>query len=103
MRRLAHAPNIAIAQLWVDMLASQGIEVTVQRYFLSSIAGDLPPDQCQPELWVTDDALWDKARAALHEVQHLPQRSWQCVGCAEPVEGGFTQCWNCGLPEPMAY
>jgi hypothetical protein len=39
----------------------------------------------------------------LHEVQHLPQRSWMCAGCAEPVEGGFTQCWNCGLPEPMAY
>lgn len=103
MRRLAHAPNIAIAQLWADMLTSQGIEVTLQRYFLSSIAGDLPPDQCQPELWVTDAAQWDKARSALHDLQHLPQRHWVCGGCAEPVEGGFTQCWNCGLPEPTAY
>jgi hypothetical protein len=29
MLRLAHAPNIAIAQLWVDMLRDHGIVATV--------------------------------------------------------------------------
>lgn len=99
MRRLTHAPNIVIAQLWVDMLAQQGVETTLQRYFLSSIAGDLPPDQCLPELWVVDDTQWDKAQAALQDLQNLPQRRWVCAGCSELVEGGFTQCWQCGLPE----
>jgi hypothetical protein len=101
MQRLTHAPNIAIAQLWVDMLRDQGIEATVQRYFISSIAGDVPPDQCLPELWVMRDEQWQQAREALHQLQHVPQRRWHCTGCGEMVEGGFTQCWNCGLAEAL--
>jgi hypothetical protein len=31
MQRLAQAPNIAIAQLWADMLGGEGIQATVQR------------------------------------------------------------------------
>ena len=63
MRRLTHAPNIALATLWADMLSQAGIESSVQRYFASSIAGDIPPDQALPEVWVHDDArLGDAAR-----------------------------------------
>jgi hypothetical protein len=102
MRRLAQAPNILIAQLWIDMLRDQGFETTLQRYFISSIAGDVPPDQCAPELWVTDESLYDKALLALRQLQNTPQRRWVCLGCAELVEGGFVQCWNCGLEEGAA-
>jgi hypothetical protein len=48
LRRLTTAPNIAIATLWADMLTSGGIRSTVQRYFASSIAGEIPPDQALP-------------------------------------------------------
>jgi hypothetical protein len=102
MQRLAQAPNIAIAQLWADMLGGEGIRATVQRYFISSIAGDMPPDQCLPELWVTDDAQLAQARVVLHQLQNLPQRHWQCTGCGETVEGGFSECWNCGLAHNAA-
>jgi hypothetical protein len=101
MLRLAHAPNIAIAQLWADMLNGEGIETSVQRYFISSIAGDMPPDQCLPELWVMQDAQLPLAKQVLHQLQHLPQRHWVCTGCSETVEGGFMQCWNCGLDETV--
>ena len=99
MQRLARAPNIAIAALWVDMLRQAGIEASTQRYFLSSVAGELPPDQCLPEVWLHDDAQLPQAKALLHDVQHTPQRQWLCA-CGEQVEGGFEQCWNCGLPMP---
>ncbi len=102
MRRLAQTPNIAIAQLWCDMLSDQGFETTVQRYFISSIAGDVPPDQCAPELWLIDASQYDAALLALRQIQYTPQRRWVCAGCAELVEGGFTQCWNCGLAQGMA-
>jgi hypothetical protein len=102
MRRLAQAPNIAIAQLWCDMLRDEGFETTMQRYFISSIAGDVPPDQCSPELWLTDERQYDRALLALRQIQYMPQRRWVCAGCRELVEGGFTQCWNCGLAEGMA-
>ncbi len=99
MRRLTQAPNIAVAQLWCDMLCQAGFDTTVQRYFISSIAGDVPPDQCAPELWLTDAAQYDAALVALHTIRSPQQRRWVCAGCAELVEGGFTQCWNCGLLE----
>ena len=99
MLRLTQAPNIAIATLWVDALRHAGIEAAMQRYFLGAAAGELPPDQCLPEIWLMDDRQEARARAVLQELMHLPQRRWQCE-CGELVEGGFEACWNCGRPMP---
>jgi len=46
MQRVAQAPNSFIAKLWVDALRAEGIAASVQRQYLSSAAGELPPDQC---------------------------------------------------------
>ena len=96
MRRLTTAPNLAIATLWADMLTQSGFDATVQRAFASSIAGEIPPDQSQPEVWVMDDAQFDAARAELAQLQNPPQQSWVCAACHERIEGAFGQCWNCG-------
>ncbi|MBC7718598.1 MAG: DUF2007 domain-containing protein [Chitinophagaceae bacterium] len=100
MRRLAQAPNIAIAALWADMLQQAGFAASVQRYFLSSAAGEIPPDQCLPEVWLTHDHQESAAKALLHDLQNQPQRHWQCR-CGETVEGGFEQCWQCGADMPV--
>lgn len=102
MLRLTRAPNIAIAALWVDVLQQAGIAASVQRYFLGSVAGELPPDQCQPEVWLTHHEEEPRARELLDNLQNMPQRRWLCV-CGEVVEGGFEQCWNCGLAPTGAH
>ncbi|MEP6790144.1 MAG: DUF2007 domain-containing protein [Ramlibacter sp.] len=99
MLRLTRAPNIAIAALWVDALRHAGIEASMQRYFLGAAAGELPPDQCLPEVWITHDEQEREARVVLHDMQNVPQQRWTCA-CGEFVEGGFQACWNCGLPMP---
>jgi hypothetical protein len=99
MLRLTRAPNIAIAALWADALQQAGLSATVQRYFLGSVAGELPPDQCLPEIWLTDHDDLPLAQQLLHSVQNVPQRRWVC-GCGELVEGGFEQCWQCGQAMP---
>ncbi|RZI65362.1 DUF2007 domain-containing protein [Variovorax guangxiensis] len=99
MRRLARAPNLAIATLWVDGLREDGIAASVQREYLGAAVGQLPPDQCLPELWIEDDAQFASAERALHALQNRPQRRWHC-GCGELVEGGFEQCWQCGAMMP---
>lgn len=99
MRRIAQAPNIAIATLWVDTLREAGIEASVQRQFLAGAAGELPPDQCLPEIWVLHDQQEAQARMLLNHLRNLPQRRWRCA-CGELVEGGFESCWNCGRPMP---
>ena len=102
MRRLTSAPNLALATLWADMLTHAGIAATVQRAYASSIAGELPPDQALPEVWVSDDAQLEAARALLAQLRHPPWRRWPCPGCGEIVEGPFEQCWNCGTAMPAA-
>jgi hypothetical protein len=99
VRRLRQAPNIAIAALWVDVLREAGIAASVQRQFLGSAAGELPPDQCLPEIWVTHDEQHGPAGALLDALLSLPQRRWRCA-CGELVEGGFESCWNCGRAMP---
>ena len=99
-RRLASAPNLALATLWADMLSGAGIATTVQRAWASSIAGELPPDQALPELWVQDEADWARGRALLHELQHPVSRRWACPQCHEIIDGPFDQCWKCGAAMP---
>jgi hypothetical protein len=99
MRRLTRAPNIAIAALWVDALLHAGIQASMQRYFLGAAAGELPPDQCLPEVWISDDGQEQEALELLHALQNVPQRRWLCT-CGEMVEGGFESCWQCARPMP---
>ncbi|MDZ4359440.1 MAG: DUF2007 domain-containing protein [Variovorax sp.] len=101
MRRLAQAPNLAIATVWAHALREEGVAATVQREFLGAVMGQLPPDQCLPEIWIDDASQYELARHLLHALQNRPQRSWLCV-CGEQVEGGFEQCWQCGEMMPAA-
>ena len=100
--RLTQAPNLAIATLWADALAAAGISTSVQRQYLAGVAGEMPPDQCLPEVWIHHQEQEAAARELLHHLQHVPQRRWFC-SCGELVEGGFEQCWNCARPMPPAF
>jgi hypothetical protein len=100
MKRLIQAPNVALATLWTDLLCQAGIDASVQRAYASGIAGEIPPDQALPEVWVLDDSELERARTLLHALRHLPDRHWCCRGCGEMVEGPFEQCWNCGAAMP---
>jgi hypothetical protein len=74
MKRLTSAPNLALATLWTDMLSHAGIAATVQRMYASSIAGELPPDQALPEVWISDDGELERARSLLEELRRGLER-----------------------------
>ncbi len=102
MKRIAQAPNLALATLWADLLQQAGFDASVQRAYASGIAGEIPPDQALPEVWVLDDARAEPARRLLDALTRLPHRHWLCRACGEAVDGPFEQCWNCGAPMPGA-
>ncbi|MBK7261762.1 MAG: DUF2007 domain-containing protein [Rubrivivax sp.] len=102
MKRVLQAPNLVLATLWSDQLRAAGFTASVQRAFASGIAGELPPDQCLPEVWVQDDAQCQPARELLAQWQRLPHRHWACPQCHEIVDGPFESCWNCGAPMPTS-
>ena len=103
MKRLMQAPNLVLATLWADQLTSAGLGATVQRAFASSIAGELPPDQCLPEVWIDEAERFDEARGVMHQLQHPPWRRWACPGCHEIIDGPFEQCWQCGALCPDSF
>ena len=100
MRKLVSAPNLALAVLWADQLRAAGIVASVQRAYASGIAGEIPPDQALPEVWIEDAAQYDAARRLFDELLHPPRRRWACPGCGEIIDGPFEQCWNCGTQMP---
>jgi hypothetical protein len=100
MKRLAHAPNLALATLWTDMLCDAGVACRVMRANACSIAGEIPPDQSQPEIWVLDEREHAHALKLFEALRHAPHRHWACPGCHEVIEGPFELCWNCGTAMP---
>ncbi|HWP20477.1 MAG TPA: DUF2007 domain-containing protein [Burkholderiaceae bacterium] len=96
MRRLVQAPNLALATLRCDWLVQAGIEATVQRAYASGIAGEIPPDQALPEVWIEDDERFGEAQRLLDVLRRPRHVAWTCARCGERIEGPFEQCWRCG-------
>lgn len=82
-----------------NVLASYGINSVTRKTDLISAAGEIPPTECWPELWVIDDNKALKAKAILKKTLApiaSVKKSWHCVSCNEVIEGQFVECWKCG-------
>jgi hypothetical protein len=89
-----------------NVLSTFGIRCVTRNLDLSSAAGELPPIDCWPELWVVDDEDLAEAQAILKKTLaplESVKRPWRCRGCGENIEGQFSECWKCGRSrEPKA-
>jgi hypothetical protein len=80
-----------------NLLEAEGVKTEVRNEFLSSAMGELPPLECQPELWVLRDEDAARAEAILRAQRtRVPGPAWLCTDCGEESEDQFTQCWRCG-------
>jgi hypothetical protein len=82
-----------------NVLGLHGIKSVTRKVDLASGAGELPPVECWPELWVIDDARCAEAEAVLKKTMaplEAVKRPWSCTACGEVIEGQFSECWKCG-------
>lgn len=87
-----------------EMLAAEGIECIVKNRALSMTAGEVPPIETWPSLWVVDDARADEAERLVTAVMRDEGAGepWTCPTCGETIDGHFAACWRCTLPGATA-
>jgi hypothetical protein len=99
MKRIHSAKDPLMIGHLKNVLATFGIRCIARNLDLSSAAGELPPIDCWPELWVIDDEKVTTAQSILRKTLaplESVKKSWLCPGCGETIEGQFSECWNCG-------
>ncbi len=99
MKRVYSSHNLVLAHHCRNLLEAEGIRTEVRNQMLSSAMGEIPPAECQAEVWVLRDE--DVARA--EEVLRRPPLAgpdWKCAGCGEISGAQFSQCWQCGASRP---
>ena len=93
MKRIYSSHNLLAVHHARNVLEAEGIRAVVKNEILSSAMGELPPAECQGELWVrAADA--DRAEKILRF--QFEGAAWACPSCGETCEPQFTQCWRCG-------
>ncbi|WP_118180761.1 DUF2007 domain-containing protein [Paraburkholderia phosphatilytica] len=99
MLRLMRAPNLVIGQHWVNVLAVAGIRCELHNCYLNGALGEIPADQCAPELWLMDERDEMIALRLIDAAKRGPSPDappWRCRQCGETLEAQFTVCWQCG-------
>jgi hypothetical protein len=95
LRRVFSSYNLVAVHHARNLLDAEGIRAVVRNEILSSAMGELPPAECQAELWVLNDADFARAEAILLRTA-VSGPPWTCSACGEVSELQFTQCWRCG-------
>ena len=93
MKRVFSSHNAVLVHHARNLLEAEGIATEVRNQMLSSAMGELPPAECQVELWVHGEQV---PRA--EEILRRPPPSgpdWTCAACGEVSGPQFTQCWKC--------
>ena len=96
MRRVYSSFDLLAVHHAKNVLETEGIRATVRNELLSSAMGELPPAECQPELWVLRDEDAPRAERLLRHGPQARGAAWRCPSCDEISEPQFTQCWKCG-------
>lgn len=94
MKRIYSSFNRIAVHHAKNVLDAEGIRAVVRNEYLASAMGELPPAECQAELWVLDDADAARAEQVLRG-RAAPGPDWVCR-CGEKLGAQFTQCWRCG-------
>ena len=99
MKRLFVSQSLVEVESLKELLSTDGILCTMRNQQGSSLAGEVPFVEVFPELWVINDADFDRAKELLEEQgsgDEVEGPTWVCAGCGEKHVGLFTACWKCG-------
>lgn len=99
MIKLLRAPNLLIAQHWLNLLEQARIDCELHNRYLQGALGDIPAEQCGPEIWIENERDRETAMRLIEGGRPGPGEAashWCCESCLEWLEPQFTICWQCG-------
>lgn len=96
--------SIVVIHNLKNILSIEGIACRVKNDLISSGAGEVPPIEAWPEIWIEQEAQAEQARALIEKAVHgdPSQTSWFCHHCSETNAPAFETCWQCGEPREAA-
>ena len=103
MKRVYSSPVTLMVGHLRNILEAEGIRCFVKNEFLAGGAGELPPTECWPELWVERAIDHKRAEQLVQEALQagaLEDSTWTCAKCGEVLQPQFTACWKCGSLRP---
>jgi len=84
-----------------NLLTQAGIPAIWKNEFTSNAIGEVAPISAWPELWVLEDADYDRASAIISNAFSASDSpAWVCSQCKEINEPAFEYCWNCQMEKP---
>lgn len=97
MKKVYSSDNIIMAGHVHSLLEANDIDCHLRNMSLSSGIGELPINECWPEVWVNDEADYSVAKELIKTILEKAEQkeSWKC-NCGELIEGQFDMCWSCG-------
>ncbi len=97
MKKVYSSDNYVMAGHVQSLLEANDIKCHLRNMNLTGGIGELPINECWPEVWVNDDSDFSSAdtliKVALSAA--VQKEDWRCR-CGELIEGQFEQCWSCG-------
>ena len=104
MKRVFSSHDPMLAGYLRTVLEEHGIGCLVKNEYLLGGAGELPPTECWPELWVVEDGDEARARAIIDDTRQVggAGEAWRCPVCSEWIEPEFGACWRCAGDPPEA-
>lgn len=99
MLKVYSSINLFDAYIVKDTLNDVGISCFICNEHVSGALGELPYTESWPQVWITQNLHFDRARALAMEFEKNSNTGsvLYCKACNEFGSPGFECCWKCGL------
>ncbi len=104
MKKMYSASNLMEAQIVLDLLEHAYIPAQIFNQYAQGMAGEIPVDHARPQVWITRDDDYDRAKHVIETYENTPVTTdnVQCPSCGEDNPANFQLCWKCGSGLEMA-
>ncbi len=101
MKRIYTSTDLVRIGMLRASLEANDIPCMLRNEYLGGAAGDIPINECWPELWILDERDLARAEQVLARAlatETVIGSAWHCERCGEQCEPQFALCWRCGQP-----